>query len=100
MDQARRGTLSRFMSLPRSAALQALYPPDQWLPLSRPGDDALMGDVAAVIFRPMAERYLPDAYRTLMVGLRQVPLSKRPACLREASSTAKCGRRVKPWPPP
>ena len=47
-----------------------------WLPLV--SDDALMDDVATVIFRPMAEGYLPEAYLSLMAGGQQVPLSKKP----------------------
>jgi hypothetical protein len=49
---------------------------ESWLPLI--GDPQLMEHLALVIFKPMARGFLPDEHRTLMVGGRQVPVSKWP----------------------
>ena len=45
-----------------------------WLPLVKDGD--LMDAIAETIFRPIARGFLPEEYRAIMVGGRQVPLSK------------------------
>ena len=67
---------------------------ESWLPLI--GDPQLTENLALVIFKPMARVFLQDEHQTLMVGGRQVPVSKwpkkgvRPLLCRQCLATAAC----------